>query len=159
MRFATTLYHKARLKINYILPLQVRVITDFCPQVFTTNISKQLNEYLVEYNVLQEEMASVQPQVDALHKIETLNKNLTEQSKNLMNRLEQALAGQQRLEKTRTLQQAHINRLEMQNRALESTVITLAGFVNELIEEKVDLEIPDEVSAIVFVSLCFDLFL
>lgn len=113
-----------------------------CFQVFTTDISKQLNEYKVEYQVIQEEMISVQPQMEALQKMEVQNKALTAQ-------LELALSNVQRLEKTRTLQQATINKLEMQNRAFEVTIATLGSFINNLMEEKVDIEIPGEVRRII----------
>ncbi|RZC35939.1 hypothetical protein BDFB_013426 [Asbolus verrucosus] len=116
--------------------------------VFTTDISKQLNEYKVEYQVLQEEMTSVQPQVEALHKLESQNKTLTEQNKALMAQLELALANVQRLEKTRTLQQSQLNRLEMQSRALDVTIATLGSFISGLVEQKVEVEIPDEVRRI-----------
>jgi TBC1 domain-containing protein 4 len=117
-------------------------------QVFTTDITKQLNEYKVEYQVLQEEMTSVQPQVEALHKLESQNKTLTEQNKALMAQLELALANVQRLEKTRTLQQSQLNRLEMQSRALDVTIATLGNFIDGLIEQKVEVEIPDDVRRI-----------
>ncbi|XP_044260359.1 TBC1 domain family member 1 isoform X2 [Tribolium madens] len=117
-------------------------------QVYTTDITKQLNEYKVEYQVLQEEMTSVQPQVEALHKLESQNKTLTEQNKALMAQLELALSNVQRLEKTRTLQQAQLNKLEMHSRALDVTIATLGGFLNTLIEQKVEIEIPDDVRRI-----------
>ncbi|XP_015836514.1 TBC1 domain family member 1 isoform X1 [Tribolium castaneum] len=117
-------------------------------QVYTTDISKQLNEYKVEYQVLQEEMTSVQPQVEALHKLESQNKTLTEQNKALMAQLELALSNVQRLEKTRTLQQAQLNKLEMHSRALDVTIATLGNFLNTLIEQKVEIEIPDDVRRI-----------
>ncbi|KAJ8956370.1 hypothetical protein NQ318_015108 [Aromia moschata] len=117
-------------------------------QVYTTDLSKQLNEYKVEYQVLQEEMQSVQPQVEALHKLEAQNKTLTEQNKALMGQLEMALANVQRLEKTRVLQQSQLNRLEMQFRAQEVTIATLGNFINNLVEQKVEVEIPDEVRRI-----------
>lgn len=93
-------------------------------------------------------MSSVQPQVDALHKLEAQNKTLTEQNKALMGQLELALSNVQRLEKTRTLQQSQLNRLEMHSRGLEVTVATLGNFINNLIVDKVDVEIPDEVRRI-----------
>lgn len=117
-------------------------------QVYTTDIKKQLEEYKVEYQVLQEEMTSMQPQVDTLHKLEAENKVLTLQNKDLTTKLDLALANVQRLEKTRVLQQAHLNRLEMQSRGLDVTIATLGNFINNLIEEKVDIEIPDEVRRI-----------
>lgn len=114
-------------------------------QVYTTDISKQLNEYKVEYQVLQEEMQSVQPQVENVHKLEAANKSLTDQNKTLMSQLESALNNVQRLEATRAVQQSNINQLKMQNRCLEVTIATLASFINGLIEDKVDIEIPGEV--------------
>lgn len=94
-------------------------------------------------------MSSVQPQVEALHKLEAQNKTLTEQNKALMGQLELALANVQRLEKTRVLQQSQLNRLEMQSRAQDVTIATLGNFINNLIEQKVDVEIPDEVRRII----------
>ncbi|VEN42372.1 unnamed protein product [Callosobruchus maculatus] len=117
-------------------------------QVYTTDISKQLNEYKVEYQVLHEEMTSVQPQMEALHKLEVQNRTITDQNKSLLNQLESSLANVQRLEKTRVLQQSQLNRLEMQNRALNVTIATLGNFVNELVEQKLDIEIPDDVRRI-----------
>ncbi|XP_060532714.1 TBC1 domain family member 1 isoform X2 [Cylas formicarius] len=117
-------------------------------QVYTTDINKQLDEYKVEYQVLQEEMSAVQPQVEALSKLEAQNKTLTDQNKTLMAQLDMALANVQRLEKTRLLQQARLNRSEMQSRGLEVTVATLANFIGTLIDQKVDVEIPDDVRSI-----------
>lgn len=138
--------------MNYLknqLPLIDKPILDkIMKQVFTTDISKQLNEYKVEYQVLQEEMASVQPQVENFHKLESQNKTLTEQNKALMSQLELALSNVQRLEKTRTLQQSQLNRLEMQNRALDVTIATLGNFINNLIDQKVEFEITDDVRRI-----------
>lgn len=92
----------------------------------------------MEYQVLQEEMVSVQPQVEAIHKLEVQNKILTEQNKTLMGQLDLSMANVQRLEKTRVLQQAQLNRLEMQSRGLDVTIAALGNFINNLIEEKVN---------------------
>lgn len=53
-----------------------------------TDISSLLNEYRVEYHVLQEEMASVRPQLDSLAKLEQQNKQLLEQNQRFMEQLE-----------------------------------------------------------------------
>lgn len=116
--------------------------------MYTTDILRQLEEYKVEYQVLQEEMTSVQPQVEALHKMEAQNKTLTEQNKALMGQLELALSNVQRLEKNRVLLQSQLNRLEMQSRAQDVTIATLGNFINNLVEQKVDVEIPDDVRRI-----------
>lgn len=107
-----------------------------------------MNEYKVEYQVLQEEMCSVQPQVEAFHKLEAQNKTLTEQNKKLMTQLELAMGNVQRLEKIRILQQSQVNKLEMHSRAQDVTIITLGSFVDSLVEKKIDIEIPDDVRRI-----------
>lgn len=119
-------------------------------QVYTTDIAKQLNEYKVEYQVLQEEMASVQPQVETMHKLQAQNKTLTEQNKALISQLEVALGNVQRLEKIRVFQQSQLNRVEMQSRALDVTITTLGNFISDLIEQKIDIDIPDDVQRIMF---------
>ncbi|XP_018567436.1 TBC1 domain family member 1 isoform X2 [Anoplophora glabripennis] len=153
-------YHRDKLLLcdsfeeimNYIkvqIPnIDKPILDKIMKQVYTTDITKQLEEYKVEYQVLQEEMSSVQPQVEALHKMEAQNKTLTEQNKALMSQLELALANVQRLEKTRVLLQSQLNRLEMQSRAQDVTIATLGNFINNLVEQKVDVEIPDDVRRI-----------
>lgn len=125
------------------------ILDKIMKQVYTTDIHKQLEEYKVEYQVIQEEMISVQPQMETLQRLEVQNKTLSEQNKALTAQLEIALSNVQRLEKTRTLQQSTINKLEMQNRTYEVTIATLGSFVNSLIEQKVDVEIPGDVRRII----------
>lgn len=51
-------------------------------------ITKQLNEYRVEYQVLQEEMISMKPQMENLEKLKVLNKQLTQEVGQLSGQLE-----------------------------------------------------------------------
>ena len=51
-------------------------------------MAKQLNEYRVEYQVLQEEMLSVKPQIENMEKLEELNRQLTEKNARLTQQLE-----------------------------------------------------------------------
>jgi len=51
-------------------------------------ITKQLNEYRVEYQVLQEEMISVKPQIENLEKFKLMNKQLTQEVAQLNEQLE-----------------------------------------------------------------------
>lgn len=135
---------------NTVPAIVDRTILDkIMKQVFTSDISKQLNEYKVEYQVIQEEMISVQPQMEALQRFETENKTLREQNKALTAQLEIALSNVQRLEKTRTIQQSNINKLEMQSRTYEVTIATLGSFINSLMERKLDVEIPGDVRRII----------
>ncbi|ENN78013.1 hypothetical protein HUJ04_000155 [Dendroctonus ponderosae] len=125
------------------------VLDQLTKAIYTTDVGRQLEEYKVEYQVLQEEMASVQPQVEALRKLEAQNAALTAQNKSLSGQLELSVANVQRLEKTRVLQQAQLNRLEMQSRGLDVTIATLGGFISRLADDTaMDVEIPDEVRRI-----------
>ena len=90
-------------------------------------------------------MQSVQPQVEALHKLQSDNKVLREHNKTLSTQLEIALSDIRRLEK----RQVNANRLDMQNRGLEVTVATLASFINDLIEKRINIEIPGEVRRVI----------
>ena len=112
-------------------------------------IGKQLNEYRVEYQVLQEEMLSVKPQIENMEKLEMLNKQLTQQNANLTSQLEIALNNLQRVENTRVIQQSSIHKLESQNRSLEVTVATLGAFIQQIIDTRTNIDIPGDVRRIV----------
>ncbi|XP_014210868.1 TBC1 domain family member 4 isoform X2 [Copidosoma floridanum] len=112
-------------------------------------MAKQLNEYRVEYQVLQEEMISVKPQIENMEKLELLNKQLVSQNTHLNEQLEIAMANLERLETTRTHHQANLHRLESQNRSLEVTISTMGSFIQQLIDSKTDIEIPGDVRRIV----------
>lgn len=51
-------------------------------------ITKQLNEYRVEYQVLQEEMVSVKSQIENMEKLEHVNKQLTREITHLNEQFE-----------------------------------------------------------------------
>ena len=112
-------------------------------------IGKQLNEYRVEYQVLQEEMLSVKPQIENIEKLEMLNKQLTQQNANLSNQLEIAMNNLHRIESTRSMQQSSVHKLESQNRSLEVTVATLGAFIQQLADTRTDIDIPGDVRRIV----------
>lgn len=112
-------------------------------------IGKQLNEYRVEYQVLQEEMLSVKPQIENMEKLEMINKQLTQQNLNLSNQLEIAMNNFQRIENTRSINQSSFHKLEAQNRSLEVTVATLGAFIQQLADTRTDIDIPGDVRRIV----------
>ncbi|GAB1868963.1 TBC1 domain family member 1 [Camponotus japonicus] len=112
-------------------------------------ISKQLNEYRVEYQVLQEEMISVKPQIENLEKFKLQNKQLTQEVTQLSEQLEIAMSNLHRLETARSMQQATIHRFESQNRSLEVTVATLGAFIQQLVDTRADIEVPGEVRRII----------
>ncbi|XP_046476943.1 TBC1 domain family member 1 isoform X1 [Neodiprion pinetum] len=114
-----------------------------------TEMVKQLNEYRVEYQVLQEEMLSVKPQIENLEKLELLNKQLTQENVHLNEQLEIAMSNLHRLETARSIQQSSAHKLESQNRSLEVTVATLGNFIQHLADTRTDIEIPGDVRRIV----------
>ncbi|XP_029168192.1 TBC1 domain family member 1 isoform X2 [Nylanderia fulva] len=112
-------------------------------------ISKQLNEYRVEYQVLQEEMISVKPQMENLEKFKFQNKQLTQEVTQLSEQLEITMSNLHRLETARSMQQATIHRFESQNRSLEVTVATLGAFIQQLVDTRADIEVSGEVRRII----------
>ncbi|XP_011499626.1 PREDICTED: TBC1 domain family member 1 [Ceratosolen solmsi marchali] len=114
-----------------------------------TEMARQLNEYRVEYQVLQEEMLSVKPQIENIEKLELLNKQLTQQNAYLNEQLQLAMGKQHRLELTRSHQQSNIQRLELNNRNLEVTIFTMGTFIQQLADSRADIDIPGDVRRIV----------
>ncbi|XP_033323299.1 PTB_TBC1D1_like and TBC domain-containing protein plx isoform X1 [Megalopta genalis] len=112
-------------------------------------ITKQLNEYRVEYQVLQEEMISVKPQIENMEKMKHLNKQLTQEVTHLNEQLEITMSNLHRLETTRSVQQSTLLKLESQNRSLEVTVATLGAFIQQLSETRPDIEYPGEIRRII----------
>lgn len=125
------------------------VIRRTCQQPEAQVVGKQLQEYRVEYQVLREEAAGAKAQQEALSKLEIDCATLRDHNAQLSQQLELALGNVQRLERNRILQQSAHNRLEMQARTLEVTVATLGAFIDQLIESKIDIEIPGDVRRIV----------
>ncbi|XP_075146212.1 PTB_TBC1D1_like and TBC domain-containing protein plx isoform X2 [Haematobia irritans] len=106
--------------------------------VFTLDINKQLMEYNVEYNVLQEEISSTNHHLDMLNQEKSRNQHLEQQ-------LQFAQSSIVQLEKTRSSQQSQITNLQSQVQSLELTIQTLGRFVGQIVERNTDLEIPQEV--------------
>lgn len=71
---------------NYVILLKLLIIIYY--KVFTTDISKQLMEYGVEYHVLQEELSTPSPEIKKIKHLEEMNKTLTQQNKILHEQLE-----------------------------------------------------------------------
>lgn len=111
-------------------------------QVFTIDIHRQLAEYQVEYNVLQEEITTQN------HHLDTLNR-AKEENHNLETQLQIAETSIGQLEKTRMSQQNQIHSLQSQVQSLEVTVETLGQFLSNLIDNRHDIELPGEIRRIV----------
>ncbi|XP_004519518.1 TBC1 domain family member 4 isoform X3 [Ceratitis capitata] len=109
--------------------------------VFTIDVSKQLTEYNVEYNVLQEEISTANHHLEMLNREKTRNMHLEQQ-------LQFAQSSIAQLEKTRSSQQTQITSLQTQVQSLELTIQTLGHFVAQLAEQNIDLELPGDVRRI-----------
>ncbi|KAH8382011.1 hypothetical protein KR009_001351 [Drosophila setifemur] len=106
--------------------------------VFTMDIGKQLAEYNVEYNVLQEEITTTNHHLEMLNREKSQNQHLEQQ-------LQFAQSSIAQLETTRSSQQAQISTLQSQVQSLELTIQTLGRYVGQLVEHNPDLELPNEV--------------
>ncbi|KPU80461.1 uncharacterized protein Dana_GF16342, isoform F [Drosophila ananassae] len=106
--------------------------------VFTMDIGKQLAEYNVEYNVLQEEITTTNHHLEMLNREKTQNQHLEQQ-------LQFAQSSIAQLETTRSSQQAQITTLQSQVQSLELTIQTLGRYIGQLVEHNPDLELPNEV--------------
>ncbi|CAB0029485.1 unnamed protein product [Trichogramma brassicae] len=112
-------------------------------------MAKQLNEYRVEYQVLQEEMLSVKPQIENMEKLEAMNKELLVRNQQLQDQFDDAMRNIKHQEAGRKQQLATLHRLESQNRSLEVTIFTMGSFIQQMIDQGVDVEIPGDVRRIV----------
>ncbi|XP_055847242.1 TBC1 domain family member 4 isoform X2 [Episyrphus balteatus] len=131
--------------MDYLKNVVPKMTSDTMEQImrmiFTMDISKQLTEYKVEYNVLQEEITTTK------HHLEMLNREKA-QSQHLETQLQFAQSSIAQLEKTRASQQTQITTLQSQVQTLELTIQTLGRFVGHIVERDVDLELPSDVRRI-----------
>ncbi|KAL7729569.1 hypothetical protein ACLKA6_007855 [Drosophila palustris] len=106
--------------------------------VFTLDIGKQLAEYNVEYNVLQEEITTTNHHLEMLNREKSQNQHLEQQ-------LQFAQSSIAQLETTRSSQQTQISTLQSQVQSLELTIQTLGRYIGQLVEHNPDLQLPSEV--------------
>ncbi|VVC40143.1 Tensin/EPS8 phosphotyrosine-binding domain,Rab-GTPase-TBC domain,Domain of unknown function DUF3350,PH [Cinara cedri] len=160
-------YHKDNLLacdgmeqiMNYIKSdfhiVNKEIIEKIIKQVFTTDISKQLMEYGVEYHVLQEELSTPSPELKKIKHLEEINKALTQQNKILHEQLEISITNNGRLEMNRSSNISAINRLESEVKSLEFTVATLGNFLSDLVYTHSDIEIPTNVLGLISqINMC-----
>ncbi|KAG4077312.1 hypothetical protein HA402_009713 [Bradysia odoriphaga] len=110
--------------------------------VFSMDIRKQLSEYQVEYNVLQEEITTTN------HHLESLNRE-KENNHHLETQLQFAQSSIAQLEKTRSSQQNQIQALQTQVQSLEVTVEALGQYLSQLVDKNHEIEMPGDVRRIV----------
>ncbi|XP_023172961.1 TBC1 domain family member 4 isoform X4 [Drosophila hydei] len=106
--------------------------------VFSLDIGKQLAEYNVEYNVLQEEITTTNHHLEMLNREKSHNTHLEQQ-------LQFAQSSIAQLEMTRSSQQTQISTLQVQVQSLELTIQTLGRYIGQLVDYNPDLELPNDV--------------
>lgn len=111
-------------------------------EAFSMDISKQLSEYQVEYNVLQEEITTQNYHLDELNKIKIENTNLKSQ-------LELAEAKLKEYDKIRHSNQNQLQAAQAQVNGLEVTIDVLGQFISDLMDIRHDIEYPGEVRRII----------
>lgn len=127
---------------NVIPKVDATTLDQIMRDVFTMDIRKQLSEYFVEYNVLQEEITTTN------HHLESLNRE-KEANQHLETQLQFAQSSIAQLEKTRSSQQNQIQALQSQVQSLEVTVETLGQFLSQLIDKNHDIDMPGDIRRIV----------
>ncbi|XP_055908913.1 TBC1 domain family member 1 isoform X2 [Eupeodes corollae] len=127
---------------NVVPKMTADTMEQIMRMIFTMDISKQLTEYKVEYNVLQEEITTTK------HHLEMLNREKA-QSQHLETQLQFAQSSIAQLEKTRASQQTQITTLQSQVQTLELTIQTLGRFIGHVVEHDLDLDLPSDVRRII----------
>uniref|UniRef100_A0A1A9X2B1 Rab-GAP TBC domain-containing protein n=1 Tax=Glossina brevipalpis TaxID=37001 RepID=A0A1A9X2B1_9MUSC len=126
---------------NVVPKMDNNTMEKITKMVFSLDITKQLMEYNVEYNVLQEEISTTNHHLEMLKQEKSKNQHLEQQ-------LQFAQSSIAQLEKTRTSQQTDITNLQSQVQTLELTIQTLGRHITQTNEQYTDLEVPSEVRRI-----------
>uniref|UniRef100_A0A182JFG3 Uncharacterized protein n=1 Tax=Anopheles atroparvus TaxID=41427 RepID=A0A182JFG3_ANOAO len=126
---------------NVIPKIDGAVMEQVFRNVFQSDFSRQLIEYQVEYNVLQEEMTSQSHHQESYNRLKDAHQQLDTQ-------LQYAQTSLLQLEKTRLAQQDQIQSLQTQVQTLENTVHTLVRFIEQTVDTKSDYVLPGEICRI-----------
>lgn len=106
--------------------------------VYCLNITRQLMDYKIEYNVLKEEIRNTNQHLDNLN-IEKREK------KTLQKQLQMAESNVERLENIRHNQQQELQSMQMQVQSLEVTISSLGDYLTSLSIHRTDVDIPTDI--------------
>lgn len=98
-------------------------------EVLTTDVTRELKDYGVEYHVLEEEMSSPRPESRRIKELENINQGLLEQINLLNKQLQMSASDIKRLEHTRTDHISQLHRLDEENKELKDDVLVLSTFI------------------------------
>lgn len=123
---------------NVIPKIDAATMSKVLKNVYELNITRQLLDYKIEYNVLKDELVSTLQHTENF-------KTAKEEIKNLQKQLEIAELNVERLEGIRQTQQQENQSMKQQIQSLEVTIQTLGDFLQSLIISRTDVEIPGDV--------------
>ena len=106
--------------------------------VYCLNITRQLMDYKIEYNVLKEEIRNTNQHLDNLNIVKQENKTLQKQ-------LQMAESNVERLENIRHNQQQELQSMQMQVQSLEVTISSLGDYLTSLSIHRTDVDIPTDI--------------
>lgn len=123
---------------NVIPKVDEPTMTKVFKNVYVLNISRQLMDYKIEYNVLKEEIQNTNQHVESL-------KLCKEENKVLQRQLQMAEANIERLENIRHAQQQETQSMQIQMQSLEVTIQTLGDYLTSLSIHRTDIDIPTDI--------------
>lgn len=106
--------------------------------VYTLNITRQLMDYKIEYNVLKEEIQNTNQHIENLKEAKAENQAIKKQ-------LQAAEGNIERLENIRHTQQQENQSLQIQVQSLEVTIQTLGDYLTSLSINRTDVDIPTDI--------------
>lgn len=123
---------------NVIPKIDESTMVKVFKNVYTLNISRQLMDYKIEYNVLKEEIRNTNQHVE--------NLKVSHDENNVLKRqLQMAESNIERLENIRHAQQQENQSMQIQIQSLEVTIQTLGDYVNLLSINRTDIDVPTDI--------------
>lgn len=123
---------------NVIPKVDDKTMAKVFKNVYTLNISRQLMDYKIEYNVLKEEIRNTSQHVENL-------KVSREENQVLQRQLKMAESNIERLENIRHTQQQETQSMQIQIQSLEVTIQTLGDYLTSLSTHRNDIDIPTDI--------------
>lgn len=117
-------------------------------EVVSTDVSRELKDYGVEYHVLEEEMSSPRPEIKRIRELELSNQALADQILSLQRQLQMSSSDIKRLESTRG---EHVSQLHRTEGELEDARGEIRGFKEDMsilsafIADTLDSPLPNDV--------------
>lgn len=123
---------------NVVPKVDAKILNKVLKNVYELNITRQLMDYKIEYNVLKDEL------VNTTHHNESM-KVAKEEITNLQKQLEIAHSNVERLDNMRHSQELENLSMKQQIQSLEVTIQTIGDFITSLTLNHSNIDIPTDV--------------